>query len=329
MDEPANKSDGESDEEDEDYVPAAADDDDEDGNHIGNEKNMDVTAKKALPYRTQCAVDEAFESLFGTNQLVGTNDDDANEDEDEDEYSSEKSRKRPKEKTYSSLVRKKNRTRKKKEQQQKHILAGIFGKSAAMKIMKQANQKREGKRKSNSSLLLSSSRSLNSDPIVVGKVITTETRTFAGKVVQVKRAVDASTILNTSEDPNSFKTMESSSFSLNVTSRSSADGEHKTPPTTTVAAAPPASSGGLDSVLSMIGKPFKMNTVEKTSADWDLFKDQSGLEHELEERSKSNKAYLVKKDFLNRVDQRRFEHEKVERERKRRAAAAAGSAPKF
>lgn len=84
-----------------------------------------------------------------------------------------------------------------------------------------------------------------------------------------------------------------------------------------VAAAAAAAPTGLDSVLAEISGPSKLSTVAKTSADWDLYKTKTGVEEELEKQAQSNKAYLVKQDFLKRVDERRFEHEKAQRDRQR------------
>lgn len=63
--------------------------------------------------------------------------------------------------------------------------------------------------------------------------------------------------------------------------------------------------------------------MTKTGADWELFKDHAGLEEELKKNALGKDAFLVKKDFLDRVDHRKFEKEKADRERERAAAAAA------
>lgn len=78
---------------------------------------------------------------------------------------------------------------------------------------------------------------------------------------------------------------------------------------------------GIDSVLSQIKGPQKVTTIDKTNIDWETFKDKTGLEEELKKKAEGKDAYLVKKDFLNRVDARRFEQEKDERNRKRAATA--------
>jgi hypothetical protein len=61
----------------------------------------------------------------------------------------------------------------------------------------------------------------------------------------------------------------------------------------------------------------KTTTVAKTSADWEQFKETTGLGEKLEEQAESSTSYLKKQDFLHRVDHRKFELEKQERERER------------
>mmetsp|Transcript_7490 Transcript_7490/g.14214 ORF Transcript_7490/g.14214 Transcript_7490/m.14214 type:complete len:297 (-) Transcript_7490:109-999(-) len=80
-------------------------------------------------------------------------------------------------------------------------------------------------------------------------------------------------------------------------------------------------ASGIDAVLSQIKGPQKFTTIDKTNVDWENFKDKAGLEEELKKKAQGKDAYLVKKDFLNRVDVRRFEQEREERNKKRAAAA--------
>ena len=90
-----------------------------------------------------------------------------------------------------------------------------------------------------------------------------------------------------------------------------------------------STSSNLDHVLKQIAGKKQMNTVEKTSKDWEGFKEtDQTLQDDLERTAQSKNAYLVKQDFLNRVDQRKFELEKVERDRdrSRRAASSSSSA---
>ena len=87
-----------------------------------------------------------------------------------------------------------------------------------------------------------------------------------------------------------------------------------------------STSSNLDHVLKQIAGKKQMNTVEKTSKDWEGFKEtDQTLQDDLERTAQSKNAYLVKQDFLNRVDQRKFELEKVERDRDRSRRAASSS----
>ena len=75
---------------------------------------------------------------------------------------------------------------------------------------------------------------------------------------------------------------------------------------------------GIDSVLAQIAEPIKTSTVKKTSDDWESFKESDKqLQDELEKKAQSKDALLVRQDFLLRVDNRKFEIEKEERERER------------
>jgi hypothetical protein len=90
-----------------------------------------------------------------------------------------------------------------------------------------------------------------------------------------------------------------------------------------------STSSNLDNVLKQIAGKKQMNTVEKTSNDWEGFKEtDKTLQDDLERTAQSKNAYLVKQDFLNRVDQRKFELEKVERDRERSRRAASSSSAK-
>jgi hypothetical protein len=90
------------------------------------------------------------------------------------------------------------------------------------------------------------------------------------------------------------------------------------PPATTATAAASKSSSNLDSVLAQLAGPSKLSTVQKTSEDWEQFKQtDKQLQEELERKAQSKDAFLVKQDFLNRVDQRQFELEREVRDRER------------
>lgn len=77
-------------------------------------------------------------------------------------------------------------------------------------------------------------------------------------------------------------------------------------------------SGGpkaLDQVLASLDGPKKVSTMEKTSIDWDKFKEHEGIEDELKQYTKD--GYIEKQEFLQRLDVKRFEIEKAERDRQR------------
>ena len=73
------------------------------------------------------------------------------------------------------------------------------------------------------------------------------------------------------------------------------------------------SQKGLEKVLNDIKGPKTVSTVTKSSMDWETYKEEEGLNHELAQRSKDGEGYLGMKDFLNRVDVRRFEKEQEQR----------------
>jgi hypothetical protein len=75
--------------------------------------------------------------------------------------------------------------------------------------------------------------------------------------------------------------------------------------------------GGVQNLLQELSGPQTTTTVAKTHADWGQFKEQTGLGDKLEEQAESKAAYLKRQDFLERVDHRKFELEKKDRERER------------
>lgn len=75
--------------------------------------------------------------------------------------------------------------------------------------------------------------------------------------------------------------------------------------------------GGVDDLLQKINDTGKVSTIAKTAQDWETFKADTGLSASLEEYTESKGAFLKKRDFLERVDQRKFERERTARERER------------
>jgi len=83
----------------------------------------------------------------------------------------------------------------------------------------------------------------------------------------------------------------------------------------------------LDKIVGELKNPKKaLSAVEKSTYDWDKYKDEKGLNEQLQDASKD--GYVEKQQFLQRVDMRKFELEREERERARAKAAAAAAAAK-
>ena len=141
------------------------------------------------------------------------------------------------------------------------------------------------------------------------KVEVKEQIQFAGQMMEINRTVDKDT-----HDKNNTSTNTNTSSSKDESTGSG---------TGSGSSAPKAI--GIDAVLSKINGPKKFTTIDKTNVDWETFKDKTGMEEELRKKAEGKDAYLVKKDFLNRVDVRRFEQEKDDRNKKRAAAAASSS----
>jgi hypothetical protein len=79
-----------------------------------------------------------------------------------------------------------------------------------------------------------------------------------------------------------------------------------------------ASGSSLDKVLAQLAGPAKISTVAKTSEDWEQFKQSDKqLQEEIEKKAQGKDAFLVKADFNSRVDVRKFQLEKDERDRER------------
>lgn len=71
-----------------------------------------------------------------------------------------------------------------------------------------------------------------------------------------------------------------------------------------------SSSSGLDSLLQQISKKHKPNILDRSRKDWGQFKEEKGLEDELEAYKKSGDKYLDKVAFLQRSDVREYEKER-------------------
>ncbi|XP_075652984.1 uncharacterized protein LOC142623449 isoform X2 [Castanea sativa] len=106
-----------------------------------------------------------------------------------------------------------------------------------------------------------------------GKVEITEVRDFAGQEIEVKKLVDAD----------------------------SKEASEK---------AKGAAPSAVDAVLEQIKKKQKLSVLDKSKKDWGEFKEEKGLEEELDAYKKSSNQYLEKVSFLQRTDYREFERER-------------------
>lgn len=182
------------------------------------------------------------------------------------------------------------------------LLQQVFGPSVAAQLIATSNSVRDYETKHVEL------------PLGVVEQTVTEVKRFAGRNIVVEKKVtvhgnDATTESGDSKLPAS-NTTNAAAAAATTTEKQ---------PTPPPPPPPPAAKGGLDSVLAEIAGPSKLSTVAKTSADWDSYKTKAGVEEELEKQAQSNKAYLVKQDFLKRVDERRFEHERAQRDQERAA----------
>jgi len=181
------------------------------------------------------------------------------------------------------------------------ILSFIFGRNSCRKLMSLA--------KTNAAM--AKPKPSSGGMIRLEKRIVKEVKRFAGQEIFVEKVVMVPVMMGNENNEMDGVIQQSSLPNTDPTAASHS-------PRTQAAISGPAK--GLDSLLTTLSRPEKLSTISKTSADWDLFKSQganSQLKEELESKSKGKEAYLVKKDFLNRVDKRRFEIEKGEREKER------------
>ncbi|KAL9669774.1 hypothetical protein QQ045_007323 [Rhodiola kirilowii] len=108
-----------------------------------------------------------------------------------------------------------------------------------------------------------------------GKVEITEVRDFAGQEIALKKLVDA-------DSKEASEKAKSSS------------GPHS----------------AVDTVLEQIKKKQKLSVLDKTKMDWGEYKENTGVEQELDAYKKSSNQYLDKVSFLQRADYREFERER-------------------
>lgn len=184
----------------------------------------------------------------------------------------------------------------KKSSRKRRILSFIFGKQSCVKLMERA--------KSNAAM--AKPKPSSGGMVRLERRVVKEVKRFAGQEISVEKVVMVPVVMGESDSQGSVIQQSSAA----ATSTNS---------TATTQTQPKAPAKGLDTLLNTLSRPEKLSTISKTSADWDLFKTKNApeLKEELENKAKGKEAYLVKKDFLSRVDERRFEIEKGERDRER------------
>ncbi|XP_075979165.1 yeti [Anticarsia gemmatalis] len=72
----------------------------------------------------------------------------------------------------------------------------------------------------------------------------------------------------------------------------------------------PGGAVGLSSVLGQLNKKNKLSTLEKSKLDWSTYKQDEGIEEEIESHNKGKNGYLDRRDFLERSDVRQYEIER-------------------
>ena len=66
-----------------------------------------------------------------------------------------------------------------------------------------------------------------------------------------------------------------------------------------------STSQELDTLVKSVESKKSLTTIDKSSYDWDKYKEKEGIKEEVEEAKKN--GYIEKQEFLLRVDQRQFE----------------------
>lgn len=193
-------------------------------------------------------------------------------------------------KTGDGTEKKNTRKKKANSAKVKSVLAGIFGNTQATTLIEKTETSSSsggggrGEKASSEEMKEAIRQSVK---LVQKKQKVEETKKFAGQNVVIQRSV-----------------MSSETKSKPVATHSNA----------------PASS--LDKALAAIKGPESVSTVAKSGADWDNFKEKEGLEDELQVAQKE--GFLTRKEFLERVDYRKFEQERDQRLREQAIRGAPG-----
>ncbi|CAD0200905.1 unnamed protein product [Chrysodeixis includens] len=79
----------------------------------------------------------------------------------------------------------------------------------------------------------------------------------------------------------------------------------------------PGLGGGLSGVLGQLNKKNKLSTLEKSKLDWSTYKQDEGIDEEIQSHNKGRNGYLERRDFLERADVRQYEIEREMRMNRR------------
>lgn len=275
-----------SDESDEDFDPTTDKDEENDpDDDLPNDVNDAEETNVQLSSSQNTEVNDAFDSLFGkSNEMLETTS--------LNEKGNQSKR--------SKLEKKKKKIALRKLQKRKRILTEIFGRTEASKMIK-----RHLKMKKNVDMndIASIDKSLLCIP---EKKTVTVVQKFAGNEVSIQKKILVTPSITNDQIIDNPTIVPGCSNDIKNTEK---------------AKGPIVKKSGLDNILADLKGPQKISTVEKTSSDWETFKDNSGLEDEFEKLAQGGKdSYLSKKEFLQRVDLRRFEQEKAARDSKRAAS---------
>jgi hypothetical protein len=316
----AEDADDDDEEEDDDYVPPEHDSDEDDALVKGHNANDDSEGTgPRLNNKRQRAVEDAFQTMFAGDN----NGDESNMMLHDDELPLNRLGKQAKTQTQiriqtqqmsRSIMQNKERTitnnkltqAEYRRQWQFNILSELFGPTAALKLMQTAKA------------VTAQYHSKTYAPISLPKFDTTASKKSKVTVFAGQR-IDASAKASAIDGAKAAKAKAVSTKSA-VTGKPLQDPSAVPAASTAGAAAPPgAPGGGLDSLLEHLSGPTKLSTVAKTSNDWEMFKQNQSddFKQKLETKAQGSQAFLQRKDFLSRVDQRRFEHEKTQRDQER------------
>lgn len=144
-----------------------------------------------------------------------------------------------------------------------------------------------------------------------GKVAVLETRRFAGKDIQVRRAWSDDVF------PNHRHACHQNASAVTLGSMlvgACLQVEKSVTKADAEKAEQAKLSGGLDAMLQSLKEPKKVNVLDKSRQDWSGFKkEHTAVEEELETYKKSGDKYLDKVEFLQRAEVREYEKERDQR----------------